>query len=67
MPYSKQIDMITIEKPNQPYLVLESVSGKKEERNLHMIFSNDGNPLRVGRGHQCEMRVNDISVSRVHA
>jgi predicted component of type VI protein secretion system len=32
-----------------------------------MIFSNGGNPLKVGRGHQCEMRVNDISVSRVHA
>jgi pSer/pThr/pTyr-binding forkhead associated (FHA) protein len=32
-----------------------------------MIFSNDGNSLKVGRGHNCEMRVNDISVSRVHA
>ena len=32
-----------------------------------MIFSNDGAPLKVGRGHQCEMRVNDISVSRIHA
>ena len=32
-----------------------------------MIFSNEGVALKVGRGHQCEMRVNDISVSRVHA
>ncbi len=32
-----------------------------------MIFSNEGAALKVGRGHQCEMRVNDISVSRTHA
>jgi len=32
-----------------------------------MIFSNEGSSLKVGRGHNCEMRVNDISVSRVHA
>ena len=63
------IEMITIEKPDKPYIVLESVSGKedKKERNLHLIFSNEGTPMRVGRGHQCEMRVGDISVSRIHA
>lgn len=48
---------------------MESVNAKEEkkERNLHLIFSNEGAPLKVGRGHQCEMRVNDISVSRIHA
>jgi hypothetical protein len=66
----KILDMITIDKPQKPYLMLETVNAKddtKKERNLHMIFSNEGLPLKVGRGHQCEMRVNDISVSRVHA
>lgn len=49
------IEMITVDKPNKPYLILESVGGKedKKERHLHMVFSNDGNPLKVGRGHQC--------------
>lgn len=50
------LEMITIEKPNKPYLMLESVNGKddtKKERNLHMIFSNEGLSLKVGRGHNC--------------
>jgi hypothetical protein len=63
------IDMITVEKPQKPYVVLESVNAKEDrkERNLHVIFANEGHSLKVGRGHQCEMRINDISVSRVHA
>lgn len=64
------LDMVTIEKPQKPYVMLESVYGKddsKKERNLHMILSNEGLSIKVGRGHQCELRVNDISVSRVHA
>lgn len=50
--------------------MLETVNSKednKKERNLHLILANEGNALKVGRGHNCEMRVNDISVSRVHA
>lgn len=32
-----------------------------------MIYANEGLSLKIGRGHQCELRVNDISVSRSHA
>ena len=32
-----------------------------------MVYGNSGEGLKVGRGHQCELRVNDISVSRMHA
>ena len=32
-----------------------------------MIYGNTGESMKVGRGHQCELRVNDISVSRLHA
>ena len=47
--------MITIEKPDRPYLILESIGGKEEkkERNLHLISPDEGVPLKIGRGHQC--------------
>ena len=35
---------------------------------MHLIsFKGQGGPLKVGRGHECQIRLTDISVSRVHA
>ena len=60
--------MITIEKPDKPYMILESLGREeKKERILHMVYGNTGEVMKIGRGHQCELRVNDISVSRLHA
>jgi hypothetical protein len=67
------LEMITFDKPNKPYLVLESVTEKHErreelkERNLHLICPDEKVPVRLGRGHQCEIRITDISVSRTHS
>lgn len=65
--------MITFEKPSKPYIVLESYTEKHEkreelkERNLHVVSPDEKVPVRLGRGHQCEIRVGDISVSRIHS
>ena len=32
-----------------------------------MIYSPENEPIKMGRGHQCDLRVSDISVSRLHA
>jgi pSer/pThr/pTyr-binding forkhead associated (FHA) protein len=67
------MDMITFDKPQRPYIVLESVTEKHErreelkERNLHVISPEENNPVKLGRGHQCEIRITDISVSRTHS
>jgi hypothetical protein len=67
------LEMITFDKPQKPYIVLESVTEKHErreelkERNLHVICSEENYPVKLGRGHQCEIRITDISVSRVHS
>lgn len=66
----KDIEMMTITKPNKPYIILESLNNKqenREERCLHLISTEENNPIKIGRGHECEIRVTDISVSRKHA
>jgi len=63
---------MTISKPDKPYIILESLNRAgdqlaKEEKCLHLISAKENSPIRIGRGHQCEIRLTDISVSRAHA
>lgn len=62
--------MITVEKPACPYIILEKLSTGGDAKNsstLSLIVPTDHEPIRLGRGHQCDLRVSDISISRVHA
>jgi pSer/pThr/pTyr-binding forkhead associated (FHA) protein len=63
-------DMIDIIRPiNQNYIILESLNQLKDNNNIksiHVINLND-QKITLGRGHECDVRINDISVSRTHA
>lgn len=51
-----KMEMITIEKPSKPYIILEGINERKEskeERCLHVICPENGNVVKLGRGHQC--------------
>ena len=62
--------LIDIEKPeNENYLILESLDQINENDNfksIHLIILNEENYI-IGRGNECDIKINDISVSRVHA
>ena len=65
----KIYDLINIEKPNCDYIILESLNQMKHDSNIksiHLIQLND-DFIIIGRGHFCDIRINDISVSRNHA
>ena len=51
------------------YLVLESLPlERNSSRTIHVLgFSPDKLSFNMGRGHESEVRVNDISVTRCHA
>ena len=63
-------ELIDLQKPlGYDYIVLESLNQMKDNCNIksiHVIqLGNDD--LIIGRGHESDIRINDISVSRNHA
>ena len=48
------------------YIVLESVSSNTSKV-VHVLNMNATDYIKLGRGHDTDMRVTDISVSRLHA
>ncbi len=60
-------EIISIEKPPCPYIILEKISNDNSNPTLSIIVPEMGQVLKLGRGHQCDLRISDISVSRIHA
>jgi len=62
--------LVDIQKPKSGhYMVIESLPLEKNtSRTIHVMnFSQEKSQFNLGRGHESEVRVNDISVSRCHA
>jgi len=63
-------DLIEIVRPtDKSYIILESLNQLKDNNNLksiHVILLDD-QKITLGRGHESDVRINDISVSRQHA
>ena len=62
--------LVDITKPaSGHFMVMESLPLEKNtSRTIHVLnFSNEKKTFNMGRGHESEVRVNDISVSRCHA
>jgi hypothetical protein len=63
-------ELINIERPELPYIILEKIGGQSEvgsASTLSLIVPTDSDSIKLGRGHQCDLRISDISVSRIHA
>ena len=64
----KTYNLVKYEKPKGDYMVLESLSQEKNtSRIIHVIKpSAIKTVFKLGRGHESDLRINDISVSRCH-
>lgn len=62
-------NLVKYDKPQGDYMVLESLSQEKNtSRIIHIIRPNANKTVfKLGRGHESDLRINDISVSRCHA
>ena len=61
-------NLVKYDKPQGDYMVLESLSQEKNtSRIIHIIRpSANKTVFKLGRGHESDLRINDISVSRCH-
>ena len=63
-------ELIEVERPiNANYIILESLNQIKENCNMksiHIISLTNDEDILIGRGHECDVRIRDISVSRFH-
>jgi len=64
----KLID-INYPSPENHYILMESLPlDKNTSRMIHLLTVNEHKTeFKLGRGHESEVRINDISVSRCHA
>jgi RING-variant domain/FHA domain len=67
--HGKTYNLVEYEKPDDDFLALESLNQEKNtSRIIHIIRPNDKkDSFKFGRGHESDLRINDISVSRCHA
>jgi hypothetical protein len=66
---NRTYNLVDYERPEGDYLVLESLNQEKNtSRIIHIIRPGDKkDSFKLGRGHESDLRINDISVSRCHA
>jgi pSer/pThr/pTyr-binding forkhead associated (FHA) protein len=62
----KPIEILDFDVPDNNFIVIESVT-LQNIRIIHVIDLKEKSYIKVGRGHDVDIRVTDISVSRFHA
>ena len=66
----KIYELIDIVRPSNNYIILESLDQIKENNNnkyIHVIEITNENDITIGRGIEADIKINDISVSRLHS
>jgi hypothetical protein len=60
-------ELITLNRPNVPYMIIEKTTNDANSPStMNIIVPNGTELIKMGRGHQCDLRISDISVSRIH-
>lgn len=61
-------DLLLMKKPENNFITLESATSQNSEsKSINVISFQDKKNIRLGRGHDSDIRLGDISVSRNHA
>lgn len=62
--------LVEVPRTTPPFIVLENMvrdSQQHSSKGLHVISLADNKLLKLGRGHESDIRIADVSISRCHA
>lgn len=64
----KKFDTLELPKPDSPYFIMEMLSRDRNVcKSYYAVTLSKKNQIKFGRGHDADIRITDISVSRIHA
>lgn len=63
---TKLFQIMDFERPDDDYLIMESVKSAPAKV-IHVFFLDKSNEFKIGRSVETDMKIADISVSRVHS
>mmetsp|Transcript_741 Transcript_741/g.1734 ORF Transcript_741/g.1734 Transcript_741/m.1734 type:complete len:360 (-) Transcript_741:217-1296(-) len=64
-----RVPLVQVPNTEPPFIVLENSvrESQSAHRGLHVISLAENKQLRLGRGHESDVRIADVSISRCHA
>lgn len=61
---NEKFKIVEMPNPTPPFIVLENLTSN---RGVHVICMAEKKDLKLGRGHESDVRIPDVSISRCHA
>ncbi|KAH8741271.1 hypothetical protein FG386_000178 [Cryptosporidium ryanae] len=61
-----RVNIVNLPKTRPPFIVLENIYGNVH-RGVHVVSMAEKKDLKLGRGHESDVRISDVSISRYHA
>jgi len=64
----ERIDLIDLPKPQSSYVILETLAKEQQiSKTFYVVLATEKDLIKLGRGHECDVKISDISASRFHA
>ncbi|KAF7458818.1 putative zinc finger protein [Cryptosporidium felis] len=61
-----RVNIVRVPQARPPFIVLENIYGNVH-RGVHVVSMAEKKDLKLGRGHESDVRISDVSISRYHA